>query len=84
MNKSVESPARKQNNFNEDTPIVLHSRDPNKEYHHAFYISLIANDKLLHNCMLDSRASSNIMTKKVMEKMGLKITRPYQNMCAMD
>ena len=34
--------------------------------------------------MLDLGASSNIMTKKVMEKMGLKITRPYQNVCAMD
>ena len=34
--------------------------------------------------MLDSSSSSNIMTKKVMEKMGLKITRPYQNLCAMD
>ena len=77
MNKPVESPTKKQNNFNEDTPIVLHSRDPNKEDHPSFYISLIANDKLLHNCMLDSGASSNIMTKKVMEKMGLRITRPY-------
>ena len=83
-NKSDESPARKQNNINKDTPIVLHSRDLNKEDHPSFYISLIANDKLLHNCMVDSGASSNIMTKKVMEKMGLRITRPYQNVCAMD
>ena len=84
MNKYVESPARKQSNFNEDTPIVLHSRDPNKEDHPAFYISLIANNKLLHNCMLDSGASLNIMIRKVMEQMGLTISRPYQNVCAMD
>ena len=34
--------------------------------------------------MLDSGASSNIMTRKVMERMGLTISRPYQNVCAMD
>ena len=38
MNKPVESPTKKQNNFNEDTPIVLHSRYPNKEDHPPFYI----------------------------------------------
>ena len=84
VNIPVESPTKKQNIFNKDSPIFLHSRDPNKEDHPPFYISLIANDKLLHNCMLDSGASSNIVTKKVMEKMGLKITRPYQNVCVMD
>ena len=62
VNKLVESPTKKQNNFNEDTPIVLHSRNPNKEDHPTFYISLIANDKLLHNYMLDLGTSSNIMT----------------------
>ena len=77
MNMPFDCPTKKQNNFNEDTPIVLHRRDPNKEAHPAFYISLLANYKLLHNCELDSSASSNIMTKKVMEKMGLRITRPY-------
>ena len=57
VSKPVESPTKKQNNFNENTPIVLHSRDPNKEDHPPFYILLIANDKLIHNCMLDSGAS---------------------------
>ena len=84
MNKPIENPTKKQNNFNEDTPIVLHSRDPNKEYHHAFYISLIANDKLLHNCMLDSSASSKHHDQESYGKVCLKITRPYQNVCAMD
>ena len=64
--------------------IVGNSRDPNKEDHLAFYISLIAKNKLLHNCMLDSGASSNIMTRKVMEQMGLTISRPYQNVCTME
>jgi hypothetical protein len=42
------------------------------------------NDYLLHNCMLDSGASSNVMTKKVMEQLNLRISRPYDNIRAMD
>jgi hypothetical protein len=42
------------------------------------------NDFILHNCMLDSGASSNVMTKKVMEQLNLRISRPYHNICAMD
>jgi ribonuclease HI len=42
------------------------------------------NNRLLHNCMLDSGASSNVMTKKVMEQLNLRISRPYHNICAMD
>ena len=42
------------------------------------------NDFILHNCMLDSGATSNIMTKKVMEQLNLRTSRPYHNICAMD
>jgi hypothetical protein len=34
--------------------------------------------------MLDSGASSNVMTKKVMEQLNLRISRPYHSICAMD
>jgi hypothetical protein len=34
-------------------------------------------DQLLHNCMLDYGASHNVMTKIIMDKLGLQITRPY-------
>ena len=34
--------------------------------------------------MLDSGASSNVMTKKIMEILNLRISRPYHNICAMD
>jgi len=34
--------------------------------------------------MLDSGLGSNIMTKKVMQQLGLRTTRPYQNVCAID
>ena len=42
------------------------------------------NDLLLHNWMLDSGSLANIMTRKVMEQLNLKINRPYHNICAMD
>jgi hypothetical protein len=68
----------------EDPPVVLTSRDWTKEENPPFFVSLTINDLMLHNCMYDYGASSNIMTKRIMERLGLKITRPYHNVCAMD
>ena len=34
--------------------------------------------------MLNSGSSSNIMTRKVMEQMDLRVTSPYQNVCSMN
>jgi hypothetical protein len=42
-----------------------------------FYITLNVHDRLLHNCMLDSGASHNVMPKSIMDRLGLEITRPY-------
>ena len=36
-----------------------------------FYITLNIHDQLLHNCMLDSEASHNVMPKTIMERLGL-------------
>jgi hypothetical protein len=36
-----------------------------------FYISLNIQDKTLHNCLLDSRASHNLMPKEAMDELGL-------------
>ena len=41
----------------EDMPVFLHSVDPKREDHPPFYVSLLVDDLLLHNCMLDSGAS---------------------------
>ena len=70
----------------EDEEIVLKSMNcyVGNEDHQPFYVSLIVNDRLLHNCMLDSGASSNVMTKKVMEQLNLRVSRPYHNICSMD
>jgi hypothetical protein len=42
-----------------------------------FYITLTILDHLLHNFMLDSRASHNVMPKEIMDRLGLEIIRPY-------
>jgi len=40
------------------------------EDHQPFFLTLDINDCFLHNCMLDSGASTNVMTKKVIEKLN--------------
>jgi hypothetical protein len=40
------------------------------------YISLNIHDVTLHNAMLDSGASHNLMPEVIMEELGLDITRP--------
>ena len=67
-----------------DIPIVLNSVDPRREDHPPFFVSLLVDNLILHNCMLDSGGSSNVMTRKVMEQLNLRVTRPYHNVCAMD
>ena len=39
---------------------------------------------MIHNCLLDSRASHNLMPKAVMEALGLSITKSYQDLYAFD
>jgi hypothetical protein len=39
-----------------------------------FYTSLNIHDKVLHNCLMDSGASHNLMPKTIMEELGLEVT----------
>jgi hypothetical protein len=48
-----------------------------KDYVAPFYIILTMHDHLLHNFMLYSGASHNLMPKVIMEKSGLEITISY-------
>ena len=57
-----------------DMPIVLNSVDPKREDHLPFYVSLLVDNLLLHNFMLDLGSSSNVMTTKSMEQLNLRIT----------
>ena len=50
----------------------------------SFYVSLTIHDKTLHNCLLDTGASNNLMPKAVMEELGLDITRPYHDLFSFD
>lgn len=49
-----------------------------------FYLSLRLHDYILHNSMLDSGASHNLMPKAIMENLGLDITRKYHDLYSFD
>jgi len=49
-----------------------------------FYISLNIHDKILHNEILDSGASHNLIPRAIMEKLGLDITKPYIDLYSFD
>jgi hypothetical protein len=55
-----------------------------RDFVSPFYITLIVHDHLLHNCMLDSGASHNVIPKAIMENRGLEITRPYGDLYYFD
>jgi len=58
--------------------------DDNSEYPPPFYVTFSIHDQLLHNCLLDSGASHNLMPKLVMEALGLSVTKPYHDLYAFD
>jgi hypothetical protein len=49
-----------------------------------FYTSLNIHDKVLHNCLMDSEASHNLMPKAIMEELGLEVTRAYHDLYSFD
>jgi len=49
-----------------------------------FYVSLNIHDDILHNLMLYSYASQDLMPKVIMEKLGLDITRPDKDIYSFD
>jgi hypothetical protein len=69
-----------------DPPIMLqadHFRVQSDE-HPPFFMTLLMNNKSLNNCMLDSGAGANMMSLMVMQQLGLKVTRPYRNVCGFE
>jgi hypothetical protein len=70
----------------EDPPIILNTmyRDRPRDKNPPFYLSLGMIGLLLNKCMLDSGASTNVMSLKVMKQLGLKTTQPYGNVCGID
>jgi hypothetical protein len=49
-----------------------------------FYTSLNIHDKVLHNYLMDSEASHNLMPITVMEELGLEVTRSYHDLYSFD
>ena len=65
-------------NIEDEHPTIYlgcHVQDQNDDNSPPFYLSLNIHDKLLHNFLLDFGASHNIMPKKVMDELGLEITK---------
>ena len=48
------------------------------------YLSLNIHDKMLHNCLLDLGSSHNIMPMKVMDELGLQVTKEYHDLYTFD
>ena len=50
----------------------------------AFYLSLKIHDFILHNSMLGSGSSHNLIPKAIIDKLGLDITRTYHDLYSFD
>jgi hypothetical protein len=88
--RDIEGPKEKSverhKKYYEDAPVILQGTDHNRGNgsHQPFFIYLSVNNQRLQNYILDSGASSNVMTWKVMEQLNLRFARPYHSVCAMD
>jgi hypothetical protein len=69
-----------------DPLIILQADHFRVQYdgHPPFFMNLLINNKFLNNCMLDLGEGANMMSLKVMEQLGLKVTRSYRNVCVFE
>jgi hypothetical protein len=65
----------------EENSTLLQTGHFEKNEQTPFLTSLLIDDLCLHNCMLESESSVNMMSLKVMNQLGLDVTRPYANAC---
>ena len=75
-------------NLQDDHPEILfgpweQSLDKAKDVP-PFYINLRIHDMFLHNTMLDSGASHNLMSKVITDNLGLYVTKPYKYLFSFD
>ena len=72
---------------NDDAPIIVFGskiENGDEDEVPPFYLSLNVHDMVVHNVMLDSGASHNMMPKGVVEILGLEVTRPYKYLYSFD
>jgi len=86
MHPSTSAPTHDSLNLQEERPMVvfgLHVEELDPSIV-PFYMTLVIHDLLLHNFMLDSGASHNLMPLTVMEQLNLQITMPYKDLYSFD
>ena len=70
-------------NLSDDQPELIFGLEVNGKHQEGgvppFYNSLTFHDHILHNAMLDSGSSHNLMPKAIIETLNLDITRPYKD-----
>ena len=73
-------------NLQEKNPVVTFGPHVEEIYPSVppFYISLLLHDYTLHNCMLDSGASHNLMPLSIMKELNLHITKAYRDPYSFD
>jgi len=73
-------------NIYDDKPTIILGQmiEDRDESCPPFYISLNIHEKTLHNCLLDSGASHNLMPKAVMDELGLEIKKTYHDLFSFD
>lgn len=71
--------------INENTEVYLGTTVTSNPSHvNLFFLSLIIDGNFLRNCMIDSRASNNVMPIKIMEEVVSKIDSTYGKCYVMD
>jgi hypothetical protein len=73
-------------NLQDEHPVVILGPlvEDKDDSSHPFYNSLNIQDKVSHNCLMDSRASHNLMPKIVMEELGLGVTKTNHDLYSFD
>jgi hypothetical protein len=71
-------------NIQDDHPTILFwprvEEGSKNEEVPLFYVSLKIHDMILHNAMMDSGASHNLIPKVSMDQLGLEVMRPYKDL----
>ena len=71
----------------DDAPTIVFGskiEDVDNDEDPPFYLILNVHDMIVHNVMLDSDASHNLMPNGVVESLGLEVTRPYKYLYSFD
>jgi hypothetical protein len=73
-------------NLQDQKPVVILGPMVEDRYDSSppFYTSLNIHNKVLHKCLMDSRASHNLVPKIVMEELGLEVTKAYHDLYSFD